>query len=85
MSAASVSVALPDDAVEAIARRAAEIVRESVEPASRWLTGHKAAADYLGWPAKRIANKIHELPHHQNGGRVMFSTRELDEYVRASN
>lgn len=84
MNGASVSLALTDDAVEAIARRAAEILQASNEPAPRWLTGAQAAADYLGWKVKRVHNRIHELPCHRNGGRLMFSTTELDEYVRSA-
>lgn len=70
--------------VETIARRAAELVleRQREEPAPRWLYGAKAAAEYLGWPVKRVNNKINDLPHHRNGGRLIFSTAELDRVVR---
>ena len=53
-------------------------------PATRWLYGAKAAADYLGWPVKRLNNKVSadELPHHRSGGRLMFSSAELDRAVR---
>jgi excisionase family DNA binding protein len=50
----------------------------------RWLYGAKAAAAYLGWPAKRVTNKVAAgtLPHHRSGSRLMFSTAELDRCVR---
>jgi hypothetical protein len=53
--------------VEAIAERAAQIVldRQQEETARRWLYGAKSAADYLGWPVKRVTNKVaaDALPH----------------------
>jgi hypothetical protein len=73
-----------DELVEAIATRAAEIVfeRQREGPAPRWLYGAKAAAEYLGWPVKRVNNRISELPHYRSGNRVMFRTDELDRVVR---
>jgi hypothetical protein len=81
-----VAIEVPDEVVEAIAARAAEIVLERLQrqPASRWLYGAKAAADYLGWPIKRVHNKVATggLPHHRSDGRLMFSTTELDRGIR---
>jgi hypothetical protein len=75
---------VPAAMLEAIAERAAEIVNERLreEPASRWLYGAKAAAEYLGWPAKRVNNKLGELPHYRNGARLVFKTAELDRVIR---
>lgn len=77
---------VPPEALEAIAERAAQIVleRQRAQPASRWLYGAKAASDYLGWPVKRVTNKVATgaLPHHRSGGRLMFDTAELDRVVR---
>jgi hypothetical protein len=58
--------------------------RQREQPSSRWLYGAKAAADYLGWPVKRVNNRVGtgELAHHRNGGRLMFNTAELDRGVR---
>jgi hypothetical protein len=77
------SFAVPEELVEAIAQRSAEITLERLhgEWAPRWLTGAQAAAEYLGWPVKRVHNRIGELPHHRNGGALMFRTDELDRYV----
>jgi hypothetical protein len=77
-----VNVEIPDQLVEAIAKRAAEIVLERLVEQPRWLYGAKAAAEYLGWPVKRVNNKIAELPHHRDGGRLSFRTDELDTYLR---
>jgi hypothetical protein len=78
------ALALSPEALEAIAERAAEIVleRQREEPGPRWLYGAKAAAAYLGWPVKRVSNRIAELPHYRNGGRLIFNTAELDRVVR---
>ena len=78
------ALGIPDELVERVAQRAAQIVfeRQREEPAARWLYGAKAAAEYLGWPVKRVNNRIAELPHHRSGNRLMFRTDELDRVVR---
>jgi hypothetical protein len=78
------ALSIPDELVEQIAARAAEIVLERHREGSapRWLYGAKAAAEYLGWPVKRVNNRINELPHHRNGGRLIFNTAELDRVIR---
>jgi hypothetical protein len=82
----AIAISIPEQFVEAIAARAAEIVLERLreQPANRWLYGAKAAADYLGWPVKRVHNKVTTggLPHYRSGGRLMFSTTELDQGIR---
>jgi hypothetical protein len=50
---AALSIQVPEETVEAIAQRVAEIL--SAQPEARWLYGDKAAADYLGWPLWRSA------------------------------
>ena len=68
--------ALVDARVEAaLAERLAE--RDD----GRWLTGARAAAEYLGCSPKRIYARLHELPHGREGGRLVFDTRCLDEQV----
>lgn len=82
----AIAISLPEGVIEVIAQRAAAIVLEQhrEEPVVRWLYGAKAAAAYLGWPAKRVTNKVAAgtLPHHRSGSRLMFSTAELDRCVR---
>jgi hypothetical protein len=82
----NVAVPIPDGVIDAIAQRAAQIVVDCQQEqrAARWLYGAKAAAAYLGWPVKRVTNKVATgaLPHHRSGGRLMFDTAELDRVVR---
>ena len=59
MTLEPLAIALPAEVVEAIARRAAEIVlaqlgERDAETSSPWLYGAKAAAQYLGWPVGRV-------------------------------
>jgi hypothetical protein len=78
-------ITLPAEAVEAIAARAAEIVLERLDTergnGSPWLTGAKAAADYLGWPEQRVFKNLHDLPHHKHGARLRFLRAELDAHL----
>jgi excisionase family DNA binding protein len=82
----SYALSLPPDLLEAIAQRTAEIIeqRQSESGETRWLYGAEAAADYLGWPVKRVYNRVasKELPAHRSGGRLCFLTSELDRAVR---
>lgn len=75
---------LPPELLDEIA---AEVTRRVLAeigspPAARWLTGAKAAADYLGCSERRIYNRLHEIPHAKDGGRLMFNTADLDDHVR---
>ena len=76
-------VELPEDFLEAVAVRAAEIIEARK---SHWLYGDKAAAEYLGWPTGRVTKlrQRGELPAHPSGQRYSFHTAELDAYVRGS-
>jgi len=82
-----VAIDLPASVVEQIvdavtARVLAELPESRTE--SRWLTGAKAAADYLGCSPKRVYARLHEIPHVRDGGRLMFSTADLDAWLRGS-
>ncbi len=80
---ANARLTLSDETLDEIARRVAAILAETAHaPAARWLTGAKAAAAYLGCSPKRIYNRLHEIPHTRDGGRLMFSTTDLDNHVR---
>lgn len=79
---------LPDGVVEAIARRAAELVLERIEipaPAagSPWLTTGQAA-EYLSCAEQRIYDlrTSGRLTRFKEGGRVMIARSELDLLVR---
>jgi hypothetical protein len=78
-----VELQVPDEFIEAVARRVAQILAVSHTEA-RWLYVAQAAADYLSWPVKRVYERsaAQELPSHKDGGRLMFNTAELDRHVR---
>ena len=72
---------LPDELVEAIAHRAAELVVEELGNGSPWLT-RDAAARYLSLPVSRL-EKDKRIPCHREGRRVLYHRDELDAYLRA--
>lgn len=50
--------------------------------AGRWLTGARAAAEYLGCSERRVYNRLGVIPHERDGGRLVFHTDDLDAYLR---
>ena len=77
---------LPDAVIEAVAARAAEIVLAELrdhDGQGRWLTGARAAAEHMGCSPKRIYNLLPHIPHAKEEGRLIFNTRDLDEYRRS--
>jgi hypothetical protein len=82
--AGELRVAVPPELVEAIARRAAELVRVDLEP-PEWLTLDEAAGRYrttagaLRWRAQngRLPGAV------KDGGRWLVNARELDEALLA--
>jgi excisionase family DNA binding protein len=70
------------DALEALARRAAELVREGLE--DRGFTDVQGAAEFLACNPDRIyaLTSAGRIPHHKDGSRLLFDRRELREYVR---
>ena len=77
-------VELPPDTVAEIVDRVTERVLAELEidaSTGRWLTGAAAAAEYLGCSPKRVYNRIHEIPHVKEGGRLKFQTTALDAWL----
>jgi excisionase family DNA binding protein len=78
-----VTLELPPELIEVIARRAAQIVletqREQPEP---WL-GAEAAAAYLASEKSRIYALVSKraIPFHKDGTRLLFRASELDRFV----
>lgn len=64
-----------------VERRLATTEARRDADASPWLYGAKAAAAYLGCSPQRIYKRLHEIPHHRDGGRLMFRRDELDAWV----
>jgi hypothetical protein len=79
----SVRLELPAELVEAIARRAAQLVLDQLgtRDSSPWLTRRQAAA-YLGLPVSRL-EKDRRIPCHRDRGRVLYHRAELDRHFRA--
>jgi excisionase family DNA binding protein len=75
------TITLSEEAVEAIARRAAELVLEQLDRDSPWLN-REAAARYLSLPVSRL-EKDRGIPFHREGRRVLYHRDELDAYLRA--
>jgi excisionase family DNA binding protein len=50
--------------------------------ASPWM-GVDRAAEYLGWPKKRLYNLTvkKEVPHRKQGNRLLFNREELDRWL----
>ncbi|MDQ3671484.1 MAG: helix-turn-helix domain-containing protein [Actinomycetota bacterium] len=81
------AIEVPDAFVEVIAARAAAIVLAELREDSggRWLTGAQACADYLGFSsARRVYNRLPEIPHARDGARLLFNTADLDAWLRGS-
>jgi excisionase family DNA binding protein len=80
------TLALPDDLVEAFAERVAEIIA-SRQPdrgaPTPWLYGQRAAAEYLGCGLDRVKRltAARAIPHHKQDGRVFYHRDELDEWL----
>jgi hypothetical protein len=65
----NLSIALPPEALaEIVAIVKAEVVAELRDSATqgRWLTGAKAAADYLGCTERRVYNRLHRTPRRDS-------------------
>lgn len=70
-------------AIEAlVAKRVERALAEREEQAGRWLTGAKAAAEYLGCSERRVYNRLHLIPHVRDEGRLVFNTSDLDTWLR---
>lgn len=70
-------VTLPDELLEQVARRAAELVSE--RQGSPWLT-RREAAEYLRVPLSRL-EKDRSVPCRRWDGRVLYHRGELDNWL----
>lgn len=78
----ALSLNLPAELFEAIADKAAEIVRRELRP-DPYLKVEEAAA-YLACPPSRIYALVSagRIPHHRDGSRLLFRHPELDAWIR---
>jgi hypothetical protein len=78
------SLPIPDEFVEAIAERAAELIERQAGPEDGWLRGAGRIARYIDAPPSRVyalasARRIHV---HRDGSSLIAHRSELDEWVR---
>lgn len=83
----NIAIALPDELVEEIAERAAEILVERQAPAEDgWLRGAKKIAAYIDAEPSRVyalvACKPPRIPVEHDGSALIARRSELDEWVR---
>jgi hypothetical protein len=75
----SLKVELPREALLEIASQVAEILSESAQPPSPWMS-RPAAAEYLGFPVSRL-EKDRTIPCRRWDGRVFYNRHELDAFM----
>jgi excisionase family DNA binding protein len=82
---ATVGIELPQEVVEQLARRVAELLVEGASGStpSPWLYGARAAAEYLDWPVGKVEKlqAAGRLPCRRSGRRYIYHRAELDRFV----
>jgi hypothetical protein len=82
------TISVPDDLLEAIAERAAELLaeRQGARTNDGWLRGADHIAAYIGAPASRVyalaSCKPPRIPVHRDGSALIAKRSELDSWVR---
>jgi len=76
-----------DELIELIARRAAELVRQSNgdKRDDGWLRGADKIADYIDSPRSRVyaLASARRIPVHHDGSALIARRSELDSWLRA--
>lgn len=83
--AAPLALALPEDVVEAIAERAAEILAASRDGREDgWLRGAERIAAYIDCPRSRVyaLASARRIPVHHDGSALIARRSELDRWLR---
>jgi excisionase family DNA binding protein len=80
----SIALELPEELLDAVAKRAAQIVLEQTSEPDEWLTSDQAA-QYLKCGRRRIFNLVSDgrIPVHREGVRLMFLKSELDAWIKS--
>lgn len=78
------AVAVPSQLVEAVARRAAELLAEWSAGPEPWI-GVPAAAEHIAAPVSRIyaLASAGRIPHVKDGSRLLFRRSTLDAWLDA--
>ena len=81
-----VAIALPEEIVEAIAERAAEIVADrGGRSEDGWIRGADRIARYIDCPRSRVYALVsaRRIPVHHDGSALIARRSELDRWLRA--
>ena len=83
MSNDQIAVSVPEEVVERVARRAAELLREEARGAPERFVGVKGAAEHLGCRPHRIYDLVHQraIPFYKDGSRLLFRCSELTAWL----
>ena len=78
----SLAFTIPDELVERIAERAAELVAARADEPEPWF-GVEQAAEHLACKPHRIYGLVHrgEVPYRKDGARLLFRRSELDAWL----
>jgi hypothetical protein len=79
------ALALPDDLVEAVAERAAQLLAERpTEAEDGWIRGADRIAAYIDCPRSRVyaLTSARRIPVHHDGSALIARRSELDRWVR---
>ena len=78
-------VPVPDELVEAVARRVLELLNEHGPNGSEPWIGVEEAATHIGASKHRVYAlcSARRIPHERDGSRLLFRKSELDEWVRS--
>jgi excisionase family DNA binding protein len=87
-SGRSVELVVPQQLIDAIAERVADLVLERLDEvprgaiAGRWMRSGEAA-EYLGWNRSALYKRIsrHAMPHYKVDGILLFKSEELDAWL----
>jgi excisionase family DNA binding protein len=83
VSAQPLSITLPEEVLEAIAERAAELLAERQRAQPEGYLDVAGAAGFLACPTSRIYALVsaNRIPHHRDGSRLLFDRAELRVHV----
>jgi excisionase family DNA binding protein len=79
----NLNLPVPAELLEAIAQRAAEILRAGAQEEDHWMTVEEAA-EYVRCPKGRLYEHVSRdvVPYERDGRRLLFRRSELDIWVR---